>query len=247
MTELRKKFIECMQVRQFSASTVRAYVRYTVDCARFLGKSPMEMTSDDLHRYLVHLTQDRGLSPATRNIVVSALRFLFRHVVRAPDIANSVPRPKVPKRLPVVPSRDEVRLLLRAFEHPTYRAIAATAYCCGLRTSEVRHLVPDDIDSARMLVRVQQGKGAKDRYVPLPQTLLELLRDFWRLHRARPSPWLFPRLSDPQKAVLPETFLTPACGPPPKPVCGNTLPRTRCGTRVQRTCWRRNTTFPRSS
>ena len=208
MTPLRKRFVESMTVRGFASSTISAYVRYVAECARFLGKQPEEMDDDDLHRYLLHLAVERQLAESTRGIAVSALRFLFQHVLHRPWTYEALPRPRRRRRLPVVLSREEVRALLRAATYSMHRAMLATTYACGLRNSEVRGLVPDDIDSSRMVVRVRQSKGGKDRYVPLPQTLLELLRTFWREHHvhARPTPWLFPSGFDSQRQLTGESF-----------------------------------------
>jgi len=206
MTSLRQRFIECMKVRGFASSTVTAYVRYVAECARFLGKSPEAMNDDDLHRYLLHLAEERNLAESTRTIAVSALRFLFQHVLHRPWTYAALPRPRRRQRLPVVLSRDEVKALLRTVTYPLHVAMIATAYACGLRNSEVRTLIPDDIDSSRMVVRIRDSKGGKDRYVPLPQTLLELLREFWRKHRAKPSPWLFPSGFDREKPLTGNSF-----------------------------------------
>jgi site-specific recombinase XerD len=206
MSLLRQRFVEAMKIRGFASSTICTYVRYLAECTRFLGKQPEEMGNEDLHRYLLHLAEERQLAESTRSIAVSALRFLFQHVLHRPWTYEALPRPRQRRRLPVVLSRDEVRTLLRAVTYPMHVAMLATAYACGLRNSEVRRLASDDIDSSRMVVRVRDSKGGKDRYVPLSQTLLELLREFWRKHRPKPSPWLFPSGFDPQRPLVRESF-----------------------------------------
>ena len=206
MTPLRKRFIESMKIRGFASSTIDSYVRYVAECSRFLEKPPEAMNDEDLHRYLVHLAEERQLAESTRGIAVAALRFLFQHVLHRSWTYEALPLPRRPRRLPVVLSREEVRALLLAATYPMHGAMLATTYACGLRNSEVRHLVPDDIDSSRMVVRVRESKGGKDRYVPLPQTLLELLREFWRAHRTKPSQWLFPSGYDAQRPLTRESF-----------------------------------------
>jgi len=181
--------IEDMTIRQFGDSTQNNYVRVVRDFAAFLRRPPDQAEPEDLRRYQLHLAS-RGASPSMMGLAVSALRFFFKVTLDRPGFGDrlaSVPRPD---RLPVVLSLEEVALLLHCVTNPKHKAALSVAYGSGLRASEVVHLKVGDIDSTRMLIRVEQGKGRKDRYVMLAPDLLELLRAWWRV--GRPRGWLFP-------------------------------------------------------
>ncbi len=207
MRRLHQQFVDAMTIRGLSRATVKRYWEAIALCGRRVGKSPAEMSDEELRRYLLHLIEDRGYAKSSVGIVVGALRSLFRYVLkRAWDLDMVLPRPKQGRRLPVVLSRSEMRAFLGAVANPKHHAMVAVAYGCGLRSREVTTLLPADIESSRMLVRVRQGKGGKDRYVPLPMTVLLLLRRFWREHRESPSPWLFPSGRDFQRPLCQRTF-----------------------------------------
>ena len=189
ISPLRQRMIEDMTIRQFGAKTQHDYVRVVRDFTAFLGRSPDLGEPEDLRRYQLHLAS-LGASPAKMNAAVSALRFFFRVTLAKPAFGDRLATVRPPDRLPVVLSPEEVALLLHCAPSLKHKAALSVAYGGGLRASEIVHLKIGDIDSARMLIRVEQGKGRKDRYVMLAPDLLELLRVWWRT--ARPQGWLFP-------------------------------------------------------
>jgi site-specific recombinase XerD len=183
--------IEDMQIRHLSPNTQATYVQQVSLFARKFGKSPDALGPEDIHAYQVYLTTDKKLAPASIRIATAALRFLY-HVTLKRDwtLAEVIPAPKKLQTLPVVLSPAEVLQFLDAVASRKHRVILTTCYAAGLRISEAIRLTPPAIDSARMVLRVEQGKGQKDRYVMLSPTLLAILRDWWRA--ARPRYWLFP-------------------------------------------------------
>jgi len=188
-TPLRQRMIEDMSIRQLGDKTQRDYVRVVADFARFLGHWPDQAEPEDLRRYQLHLATE-GASPAKMNAAVSALRFFFKVTLARHGYGERLATVRKEDRLPEVLSPEEVALLLHCAPSLKHKAALSVAYGCGLRVSEITHLKVGDIDSARMLIRVEQGKGRKDRYVMLAPDLLVLLRDWWR--SARPMGWLFP-------------------------------------------------------
>jgi site-specific recombinase XerD len=190
MTPLRQRLIEDLQVRNYSPRTVDCYVHHVALFARHFGVSPDQLGPEQIHAYQVHLSQERKVSWSFFNQAVCALRFFYNVTLARNYPREYVPFGKVPKKLPVVLSREEVVKLLSCVKYPKHRMLFRTAYATGLRSAEVRHLQIGHIDSARMLLHVVQGKGAKDRYVPLSQPLLAELREYWRVYR--PQHWLFP-------------------------------------------------------
>lgn len=188
-TPLRQRMIEDMSIRQFGEKTQSDYVRVVADFARFLGRSPDQAEPEDLRRYQLHLAS-AGASPAKMNASISALRFFFKITLGRQGYGERLATVRKEDRLPEVLSPEEVALLLHCAPSLKHKAALSIAYGCGLRVSEITHLKVSDIDSARMLIRVEQGKGRKDRYVMLSPDLLALLRDWWL--SARPKGWLFP-------------------------------------------------------
>jgi len=189
ISPLRRRMIEDMTVRNFAARTQEGYIRAVKGFSAFLGASPDTASAEDLRRYRLHLVAS-GAGVPTINHSLTALRFLFLVTLHKPAIVLDMPFVREPRRLPVVLSPEEVARLLDAAPGLKYKAALSVAYGAGLRASEVISLKVSDIDSARMVIRVEQGKGRKDRYVMLSQHLLELLRAWWKA--ARPQGWLFP-------------------------------------------------------
>jgi site-specific recombinase XerD len=189
LSPLRRRMIEDMKIRGFAAKTQADYIRHVKTFAVFLGRSPHRAEHEDLRRYHLHLATS-GIGSPSINSAVSALRFLFTVTLGRRGVTELMPFIREPQRLPVVLSPDEVAALLRATAGPRYRAALSVAYGAGLRASEVTALKIGDIDSARMLIRVEQGKGAKDRFALLSPCLLTILRAWWQ--EARPRGWLFP-------------------------------------------------------
>jgi len=181
--------IEDMTVRNFVEKTRNDYIRHVKTFTAFLGRSPDTATPEDLRRYQLHLT-GTGVRPPTINGTVTALRFFFTVTLDRADTVKPLTFVAEPRKIPVVLNPEEVVRLLEAAPGPKYKAAFAAAYGAGLRVSEVSSLKVSDIDSRRMLLRVEQGKGRKDRHAMLSPQLLELLRDWYRT--ARPRLWLFP-------------------------------------------------------
>jgi site-specific recombinase XerD len=186
---LRQRMIEDMNLRHFAANTQETYIRAVRKLARFLGRSPATATLEDLREFQLHLTGSLA-QPATINVTTAALRFFFTVTLDRPDAARRLTFVHEPRRLPVVLSQEEVLRLLESVTSVKYKAALSLAYGAGLRVSEVLSLKVSDIDSKRMLLRIERGKGGKSRHAMLSPQLLELLRDWWRI--ARPRLWLFP-------------------------------------------------------
>jgi integrase/recombinase XerD len=189
MSPLRRRMIEDMTVRNFVEKTQHDYIRSIKNLTKFLGRSPDTATREDLRRYQLHLT-GTGVRPPTINGTVTALRFFFIVTLDRADTVKPLTFVAEPRKIPVVLSPEEVARFLEAAPGPKYKAAFGAAYGAGLRVSEVASLKVSDIDSKRMLLRVEQGKGRKDRHAMLSPQLLELLRDWYRI--ARPRLWLFP-------------------------------------------------------
>ena len=186
---LRQRMIEDMTARRFKEKVQKDYVRHVRTFTEFLGRSPDTATSEDLRRFQLHMAQQQ-ISAPTINAAVAALRFFFTVTLERPDLVRPLTIVNKPRKAPIVLSQEEVALLLEAAPGLKYKAALSVAYGAGLRVSEVAHLKVSDIDSQRMTLRVEQGKGQRDRYVMLSPQLLELLRAWW--HAARPPAWLFP-------------------------------------------------------
>lgn len=189
MTPLRQRMLEDMRVRNLSEGTQRQYVRRVAKFAQHLGKSPEVLGPEDIRTYQVYLKEQQHVSWSVLNVAVCALRFLYRVTLHKDWAVEHIPFTRRPRKLPVVLSPTEVSRFLESIANLKHRTILTTAYAAGLRTSEVAHLRVEDIDSQRMVIRVFEGKGLKDRYVMLSPKLLQLLRDYWKV--ARPTHWLF--------------------------------------------------------
>jgi site-specific recombinase XerD len=182
--------IDDLKVRNRSSRTIKTYVAQVANFARHFGKSPELLGPEEIRQYQVYLVEQRRVSWSYFNQAVCALRFLYRHTLGRDWAVEHIPFPRQPRKLPVVLSQGEVIRLFDAVRSLKQRAILMTGYATGLRLSELTHLQVSDIDSERMMIRVRQGKGQKDRYVMLSPTLLEILRLYWRTER--PTTWLFP-------------------------------------------------------
>jgi integrase/recombinase XerD len=189
ISPLRLRMIEDMTIRQFLPTTQQGYIRAVRNFSAFLDASPDGASAEDLRRYQLHLAGS-GVSATVINHDLTALRFLFTVSLRRPEVVAELTFIRAPRTLPVVLSPEEVARLLNAAPGLKYKAALSIAYGAGLRASEVISLKIADIDSTRMVIRVEQGKGRKDRYVMLSKPLLDLLRAWWR--QARPRGWLFP-------------------------------------------------------
>ncbi len=188
MSPLRRRMIEDMTIRKFAPKTQHDYLQRVKNFTAYLGRSPDTSSSEDVRRYQLHLTAS-GVGVPTVNQTVSTLRFFFKVTLGRPDLVERTTFVREPRKLPVALSPDEVARLLDAAPGLKYKAALSVAYGAGLRVSEVVALKIGDIDS-KMIIRVEQGKGRKDRYVMLSPHLLELLRAWYKA--ARPQGWLFP-------------------------------------------------------
>ena len=193
MTPLRQRFIEDMQIRNLSPKTIKTYTSHVVNFAAFYGKSPEHLGPEEIRRWQVDLVQRRKVSWSTFNQSVCALKWFYRVTLPRDWNVEMIPFGKRPKTLPVVLGPEEVSRLLACAPSFKHRLILTTLYATGLRIMEALVLTTDDIDSARMLVRVRHGKGQKERLVPLSPRLLTELREYYR--QERPGSLLFPGLS----------------------------------------------------
>jgi len=190
MTPLRQRMTEDMQVRNLSPHTQTSYVQQVSLFARHFHKSPEKLGPEEIRTYQVYLTNEKKLAPGSVLIAVAALRFLYKvSLKREWPFDEVIPAPKKPQKLPVVLSPEEVLHFLECVGSTKHRAILTTCYAAGLRISEAVRLQPTHVDSQRMVIRVEQGKGQKDRYVMLSPKLLETLRSYWRTVRSKG--WLF--------------------------------------------------------
>jgi integrase/recombinase XerD len=190
MTTLRQRMIDDLTVRNRSSRTIKTYVAQVAHFARHFGRSPELLGPEEVRQYQVYLVNERHVSWSHFNQAVCALRFLYRHTLGRDWVVAHIPFPRQPRKLPVILSQAEVQRFLEAVKKLKYRALFTTVYAAGLRLSEATHLQVADIDAQRMMIRVRQGKGQRDREVMLSPTLLELLRLYWRSER--PKTWLFP-------------------------------------------------------
>jgi integrase/recombinase XerD len=189
MGALRTKMIEEMKLRNFSPRTEQSYVAAMVGLVRYYRRSPDQLTQEEIRAYLLDL-QKRGLSPSSRNVAISGMKFFYHRMLGWNDKQLFIPPRKRTWQLPEVLSQKEVERLLLAATKPRDRCLLMTAYATGLRVSELVRLKVSAIDSQRMMVRVEQGKGRKDRYTILSQRLLSELRSYWKEHRS--PTYLFP-------------------------------------------------------
>ncbi len=190
MSKLRRQMEADMALRGLAYRTRQAYIESVVHLAKFYGRSPVRITEPECQSYLLHLLQERKLAHSSCNVVASALQFLYRITLKHPAAEFNLPRPRIPQRLPQILSREEVAALFEHTSNLKHRAFLMTTYGGGLRLLEACRLKVADIDSDRMTLRVEQGKGAKDRYTLLSPRLLKELRRYWIAHR--PALWLFP-------------------------------------------------------
>ena len=221
---------EDTQVRNLALNTQESYVQQVSLFARHFNKSPEQLGPEDVRAYQVYLTNEKKLAPASILIAVAAIRFVYRVSLNKDwKFEDIIPAPRKPQTLPVVLSPEEVLQFLNCVGSTKHRAILTTCYATGLRISEAVRLTASAIDSARMVIRVEQGKGQKDRYVMLSPRLLKILRDWWRVER--PQPWLFPgdlpwpthqhrgRRASVSKSSMPVLHSQADYTPQPAPLC----------------------------
>jgi len=182
MTELRKRMIECLQLRGLSERTQEAYTRAVRQLAEHYHKSPDLMTEEELRQYFLFIKNVKHYSRNTMTIALCGIKFFYEQTLHRPWAILGILQPAPEKKLPVILSLAEVRKILAQVRLARYRVCLTTIYSCGLRLQEGTNLRLADIDSGRMMIHVRHGKGAKDRYVPLPERTLQLLRQYWTQH-----------------------------------------------------------------
>ena len=197
MTPLRQRMLDDLRRRNYSPDTIRGYIRAVQQFAEYFGRSPEQMGAEELRRYQLYLLHERKFALGTVENNISALRFLYRKTLKRHDLAfDDLPFPKQPRTLPNVLSQDEVTRLIEAAPNRMHRMLLMLLYATGMRRTEATLLKVSDIDSQRMVIHIQRGKGMRDRDVPLTPKLLEALRDYWRWKK--PRVYLFPsKVSDP--------------------------------------------------
>ena len=197
MTRLRQRMLEDLQRRNYSSDTIRGYIRAVKDFAEYFGRSPEHLGAEELRRYQLYLLHEKKLALGTVENCISALRFLYKKTLKRRDLAfDDLPFPKQPHKLPTVLSQEEVTRLIGAAPNRMHRTLLMLLYGTGMRRTEASRLKVSDIDSQRMVIHIQQGKGLRDRDVPLTPKLLEVLRDYWRWKK--PRVYLFPsKIGDP--------------------------------------------------
>jgi len=183
MTELRKRMIECLQLRGLAERTQESYLRAVRQLAAHYHKSPALITEEELRHYFLYLMNVKHYSRPTMTVAICGIRFFYEQTLNRNWAIFGIVRPAPEKKLPVILSLAEVRQILGRVRLSRYQVCLTTIYSCGLRLQEGTHLQVADIDSARMMIHVRHGKGAKDRYVPLPERTLQLLRQYWQQHR----------------------------------------------------------------
>lgn len=209
MTPLRQRMIEDMQLRGFSPKTQEAYLRAVRQLAEHFGRSPADLTEEDLRQYFLYLKNEKHASRSTCTQILCGIKFLYEHTLKREWATLELVRPPKEKKLPVVLSQEEVSRVLSCLKSFRHHVCLSTIYSCGLRLREGVQLQVADLDSDRMLIHVRKGKGGKDRYVPLPDRTLALLRQYWQTHR-HPH-WLFPART-PQRVPLSkaDTHISPS-------------------------------------
>lgn len=203
MGKLRDRMEADLRLQNFRAGTQAEYLRCAHKFAEHFMRSPKELDKEDVRGYLLHLLRVRKLSPSSMKVHIASLKFLYKVTLGRPDVVEAVRMPRMPKKLPEVLSGSEVESIISAVESVKYRALVMTTYAAGLRVSEACKLRVADIDSGRKLIRVQEGKGGRDRYVMLSERLLHGLREYFRAEQPK-GEYLFPS-KKPGSAITPSS------------------------------------------
>ena len=199
MSELRQKMIKEMELRNFAPSTQRAYLNAVAGLSDYYKKQPDKITKEEVEDYLIYLKNDRKLAFNTRNVAASGFKFFYNETLRSESVFIDLPRRQKSTHLPFVLNREQVMQIIEATGNLKHRVLLMTIYSAGLRVSEAVSLKPDHIESARMLIRVEQAKGNKDRYTLLSKRLLTELRQYWKVYK--PKDWLFPSSRIPERHI----------------------------------------------
>ena len=191
MTRLRQRILEDLQRRNYSSDTIRGYILAVKQFAEYFGRSPERLGAEEIRRYQLYLLHEKKLALGTVKNRISALRFLYKKTLKRRDLAfDDLPFPKQPHKLPIVLSQEEVTQLIEAAPNRLYRTLLMLLYATGVRRTEASRLKVSDIDSQRRVIHIREGKGLRDRDVPLTPKLLEALREYWRWKK--PRVYLFP-------------------------------------------------------
>lgn len=245
ISPLRQRFLDDMRMRKLSPKTQSGYVRTVSRFYGWLGRSPDTATAEDLRRYQLHLV-DHGISPISLNVTITGLKFFFESTLDHPGLMRHMHPVHVPRKIPVVLSPDEVARLIGAAGNLKNQTALSVAYGAGLRVSEVVALKVGDIDSQRMTLRIEQGKGGKDRYAMLSPVLLESLRAWWRAARANGwmlnGGWLFPG-QDPSNPISTRQLNRVIHEAAKAAQIGKRVRCTPCATASPPTCWNRRWIF----
>jgi len=204
MTQLRQRMLEELQRRNYSSATIRLYLQHVAHFAQHVHRRPDRLGGEEIRQYQLFLIQEKKLAWSSYNQIISALRFFYAKVLKRAFLLQDLPFPRTMQKLPLILSQEEVARILTAPPHLKSRALLMTIYAAGLRRSEVARLRVRDIDSARMTITAQQGKGQKDRVVMLSPVLLEILRQYWRHNK--PKEWLFPGVNPNQPISSNDVF-----------------------------------------
>lgn len=199
MKKLRQKMIDAMLVRGFSPRTHQSYLYAVVKLVTYYRRAPDQLTAEDIQQFFLHLVKDRHLTSASCRLYFNGIRFLYIEVLQWPSFDVPIVIPKMPQRIPELLTRTEVARIISVCANHKHRMMLVTCYGCGLRVSELIALKVRHIDGERRLLRVEQGKGARDRQVEIPATLLKRLRLYWQVYR--PQEWLFPNSQFPDRAL----------------------------------------------
>lgn len=198
MTPLRQRMLEELQRRNYNTDTIRGYILAVEQFAHYFNKSPELLGAEEIGQFQLHLLKEKKLALGTIALRMGALRFLYKKTLKRRDLdLDDLPLLKTPKKLPVVLSPEEVTRLIEAAPNLLYRTLLLLLYATGLRRAEAAHLKVGDIDSSLMLIHVHQGKGSRDRELPLTQKVLDALRDYWRAAKIKPRVYLFPTRKEP--------------------------------------------------
>jgi integrase/recombinase XerD len=203
VTQLRKMMLEELQRRNYSQTTVNTYLKVVADFARYFRRPPDELGKEQIRAYQVYLLKERKLGVRTVGLHTAALRFFFCRTLKRAYPVEEVPYPRAPRRLPIILTREEAIRLIDSTSNLFHRAMLITMYSTGMRRAELCRLKVEDIDSTRMLIHIRQGKGGKDRDVPLSPKVLETLREYWRW--MKPKTYLFPGTINGSRADKPIT------------------------------------------
>ena len=249
MTTLRQRMVEELQRRNYSPATIRGYILAVKQFADYFGKPPDRLGATHVQRFQWYLLQERKLAPVTVETRMSALRFFFKKMLKRRDIHfDDLPFPKTPRKLPTVLSPEEVRCMIERTTNLMHRTILMVLYGTGVRRTELSLLKVGDIDSKRMVIHIRQGKGARDRDIPLSPKLLEALREYWRWKKPRIICFQAPPASGVWKRRCPTRW---SGGPCEKPLAALASPersvRTPSAIPLPRSCWRPERIFERSS